>query len=110
MEFVVFVVGVLITSMPPPERKGNVVLRLADARNLVASMKVYTSRYRTSCPAVILKVGCIFGYLLNLPLVQNKLSCGHLEGILICLIESPSKKVGKSQQYRGGQGSHQKPQ
>lgn len=29
--------------------------------------------------------------------VQNKLSHGHLEGILICLIEIPSKKVGKYQ-------------
>ena len=27
--------------------------------------------------------------------VLNKQSCGHLEGILICLIESPYKTVGK---------------
>lgn len=27
--------------------------------------------------------------------VQNKLSRGHLERMLICLIESPSKKKGK---------------
>ena len=33
--------------------------------------------------------------------VQNKRSHGHLEGILICLIESPYKTVGKSRQGSG---------
>ena len=33
--------------------------------------------------------------------VQNKRSHGHLEGIVICLIESPYKIVGKSRQGSG---------
>ena len=77
----------------PPKRKGNGSVLYAGAHPLLASMKVplkrkgnghtggvitsrcggtsmkvYTSRYRTSCPAVILRE------------------------ILICLIESPTKR------------------
>ena len=33
--------------------------------------------------------------------IQNKRPHGHLEGILICLIESPYKIVGKSRQGSG---------
>lgn len=34
--------------------------------------------------------------------VQNKRSYSHLEGILICLIESPYEKEGKSGNRAGG--------
>ena len=76
------------------KRKGNASLGCNGATGGVASMKVPIEKRRslaTDSPPTTLP-----GLNKSLHLkVQNKRSRGHLEGILICLIESPYKTVGK---------------
>ncbi len=87
--------GLVAASMKaPPKRKGNGSLGCNGATGGVASMKVPIEKRRnlaTDSPPTTLP-----GLNESLHLkVQNKRSRGHLEGILICLIESPYKTVGK---------------
>ena len=70
----------------PPKRKGDGGDPHRFPLSSRASMKVYTSRYRTNGPVVTRR------------------------GILICLIESPSKKEGKSALAREGMLGESDPQ
>ena len=77
-----------------PERKGNDIRETHHLANPRASMKVPIDKRRNlatdSSPTTLPGLN----ESLHLK-VQNKRSRSHLEGILICLIESPSQKEGK---------------